>query len=189
MSRFSKQVRVVANPFHTLDHRGRPCGVFPVEPRTVGESLGYVGAKVDATKTKVLRAKVEGDIRPSFQNTEYSFSRDPVSVPMTAYYRQGLRSGAILPADEAAAKWAGITFTAPVDALVVARKAAEAEFERTYGAGSLADARGQEIAPPKELQRHPAAGATAATPKESKSRRGGEPRPTTVESAKQDGDQ
>src|SRR5690606_35565370 len=118
-----------------------------------GESIGYVGAKVDATKTKVLRAKVEGDIRPSFQNTEYSFSRDPVSVPMTAYYRQGLRSGAILPADEATAKWAGLErFVHAEAALEAARKAAESAFERTYGAGSLAQARGLEVTAPKELK-------------------------------------
>jgi hypothetical protein len=189
MSRFSKQVRVVANPFHVLDHRGRPCGVFPEEPRAVGQHLGYVGAKVDTSKTKVLRAKAEGDIRPSFQNTEYAFSADAVSVPTTPYYRQGLRSGAILPADEATATWAGVTFSPPASALEQARKTAEAAFERAYGEGSLAEARGQEVAPPKELQRHPAAGAPVATTKDSKSRRGGEPRPTTVESANQDGDQ
>lgn len=142
MSRFHKTISVVANPWFAIDHKGRPCGVVPVEPREVGGHLGFVGAKVDRSRTTGSIQR-PGEILPSAQDTVYEFSRAPVKVAATAYYRDILRSGALLPADTATAKWAGIRFVEPAKALEQAKAAAEAEFDRNYGAGALADLREQ----------------------------------------------
>lgn len=140
MSRFAQKVRVIANPYHQLDHKGRPCGVVPVEPTQFGGSLGYVGAKIDRKRTAILREPKPGDIRGGRQDTVFEFSDEPVTVTKSAYYADALKSGALLPADAKCATWAGLKrFIEPKEALKQAKRYAEAQFEREYGEGSLVE--------------------------------------------------
>jgi hypothetical protein len=150
MTRFAKNIRVVANPHHVLDHKGRPACTVAVEPKGAGVHLGYVGAKIDRANTKASRVKSKGDIREPRQDTTFLFSPDPVTLLGTPYYRDALRTGALLPADEATAKWAGLDFKPVSEALELARKKAEADFDSLYGEGSLAAVRGIDAEQPSE---------------------------------------
>lgn len=144
MNRFVKQVRVIANPYFTLDHKARPAGIFPYEPNSLGAHLGYVGASVDTTATTILRedsskeSEVTGDLRGARQDTVYKFSSEAITVPSKPHYLEGLRCGALLPADKDSADIAGLTFVPPADALKAAKEAAERAFDDLYGEGSVA---------------------------------------------------
>lgn len=136
MSRFETTVRVVANPYHRLDHKGRPCCAVPLEPVAFGGHLGFVGATVDRKATTAPKAE-KGALFTPRQETVFSFSEKPVTVLRTPYYQDELKSGSLLPADEAAAKFAGVKFRPVAQAIAETKKASEAEFEREYGEGSL----------------------------------------------------
>ena len=147
MNRFSKTARVIANPFHVLDHKGRPCCAVPKEPGKVGEHAGYIGAKLDRDLTKITREEERGEIRGTRQETVFSFSSDPVEVPTSLYYRDALRSGSLIAADKATAQWAGVDYVEPEKALADAEKDAEAAFDQNYGKGSIATLRGTDNEP------------------------------------------
>lgn len=187
MSRFQKTISVVANPWFALDHKGRPCGVVPVEPREFGSHLGFVGAKVDRNRTTVTSRR-PGEILPPAQDTVYEFSDKPVQVGATVYYRELLRSGALLPADESAARWANLKFVPPAQALAQARKKAEAEFEADYGVGSLADLRAMHNVHVDGHPEQPAAPPSPPEQSESLGEGGKAKRAAKTDNAKKDGE-
>jgi hypothetical protein len=115
----ARTLRVVANPFVSLDHEGNPAGAFPVE----GTPGAYIGA-VPKHDIKPRSAAFLGrDI-----TTAWEFQSDEVEVPDTPYYRGGIRDGALLPVDEYTAKKAGVEYRAPAEALEKSRSTAAERF-------------------------------------------------------------
>ena len=117
------QLRVVPNPYSggiaALDPLGRATAALP-KFRSPGL---FVGATVDAGSSDGRRRYVF-DISPTSLQCQ--------GIAAFAYYRQALRDGVILPADEATAKIAGRP-VATMDDLCAARDIAATVFEGAYG--------------------------------------------------------
>lgn len=88
---------VCANPWHSVDHYGRPAGHCPKErlPTTVGHQ-GYVGCVAIAGPI-VHRSGRTGDFD---HDTVWHFSAEPVKVPDSVYYRRAIQNGEVFAADE-----------------------------------------------------------------------------------------
>ena len=97
------------NPFHALDHEGRPAGVLPYEPEgngvTTFDDRRFVGAQL---KAEVLQKFPRGDAREPVQKTWFEFSDEPVTVKNTAYYAHAIARGEIFAADAESAMACGI---------------------------------------------------------------------------------
>lgn len=122
------------NPFHAVDHEGRPAGVLPYEP--VGDGVNtfddrrFIGAMV---KAEILQKFNAGDGRQTVQRTGFVYADEPVRVSDTAYYRHAIARGEIFAADAASALLCGIggaTFLEAAPLLERARAEAVAEWER-----------------------------------------------------------
>lgn len=116
---------VYPNPFHALDHEGRPACVLPYEPEgngvTTFDDRRFVGANL---KSEILEKFPQGDARESRQRTWFDFTAEAVRVRNTAYYQHAIARGEIFAADEESAKLCGIqqTFMEPGLLLEQARK-------------------------------------------------------------------
>lgn len=93
---------VWANPYHALDHFGRPSGHVARErtPGTLGHA-GYVGCACVASAPIEVE---KGSAASPDQDTCWHFSREAVKVLDSAYYRGAVRNGELFPADEKTAK-------------------------------------------------------------------------------------
>ena len=129
-------LRVHPNPYTFVDHKGRAAGTFPVDTadhfqdRDAGRK---VGSRVDGDKTKILSTPAPGEIRGHIQDTVHEYDAEPVVLPRTHHYMAGIRSGALIPADEATAAAVGMKFVQPGEALAKARHAAIAQYRAQYG--------------------------------------------------------
>jgi hypothetical protein len=112
----ARLLRVLPNPWKGIDHLGRPAAALPFDAFEHSPSPGFVGA-----------AMLEKEIAPAqrFKVGTQSFAtspaqverrlvydidpKNPVVIPNTAYYRQHIASGDLIPADAATAALAGIT--------------------------------------------------------------------------------
>ncbi len=124
-------LRVFPNPWSApLDKHGSPCGICPRDPDSDGGGPGqYVGARVDRKRTVVLQKLEAYDrVRSARQNTFYEYlgiasddaelgaklaAKEPVEVPKTPYYKDRLRDGSLIAADEETARIAKVRFVAP----------------------------------------------------------------------------
>lgn len=124
---------VYPNPFHAIDHEGRPAGVLPLEPEgdgvTTFDDRRFVGATL---KAEILQKFPRGDARQSVQRTTFDFSDEPVEVRNTPYYRMAIARGEILAADKASALECGIdsTYLEPAKVLLTARDEAIGLWKR-----------------------------------------------------------
>lgn len=122
-SRLAVQVKILPNPWHSLDHEGRPAGACPRERmpnQAPGSHQGYVGAVLYATVPVALEPGHQGT--PS-QDTVWHFSKEPVAyADPRAYYRKALQNGEVIAADEKSAAAAGLKFL-PYDAALAASRA------------------------------------------------------------------
>lgn len=115
------------NPFHALDHEGRPAGVLPYEPEgngtTTFDDRRFVGAQL---KSEITQRFPRGDARQSIQRTWFEFTDVAIRVKNTAYYSQAIARGEIFAADEESAKLCGIdkSFLEPGSLLERAREEA-----------------------------------------------------------------
>lgn len=120
-----RTLRVYPNPYHHLDHEGRPCGVLPWEPEgdgvTTFDSRRFVGATLQAVITKKFP---KGDARQTEQDTTFIFSDEAVQVNDTPYYRRAIKSGEIFAADADTARRAAVPFMEPTLALTNAKAGA-----------------------------------------------------------------
>jgi hypothetical protein len=99
---------VATNPFAALDHRGRPCGACPVDPRDpryyapakgLGEVRGYVGARqVFGEVTRATPTHAELTQRTERRDLTWVFTLEPFEVPDTKFYRRQVAEGALLDA-------------------------------------------------------------------------------------------
>lgn len=109
---------VVPNPYASLDDDGDPVGyVLRVDLRRVTGKPMMLGAR---------RVMVAG--KPKIEH-----SPDPVQVPDLPAYRAHLRAAAILPADAATARRAGVPWVPVEAALAAAKDAAAARYLATFG--------------------------------------------------------
>lgn len=131
-------LRVLPNPFHAFDKEGVPCAVVPRDPAADGGVGGqYVGARVDPNATKVFEKLPKGDeLRKPRQRIRYSYcgiaaadpelieklvASEPIELPVSPYYKRQIADGALIAADPATAKSAGVLFHPP--AVVLCRSA------------------------------------------------------------------
>lgn len=132
-------VRVYPNPYCHLDHEGEPQGVYPDDPDISAGDRRWVGATLDLDRTKVLEVFKRDDPRHGSQvapaqTTKFRFETAPVMRPMSKHYRDGIRTGCLVAADEVSAKFAGIKdFIPPEKALARERERAIARWVANYG--------------------------------------------------------
>lgn len=104
MAKKRTTLSVHCNPWHALDHEGRPAGRFPKErSRETVLHQGYVAVECVASAPEKLPPGHQGT---PHQDTCWHFSREAVEVPATKYYLDALKHREILPADEKTAKLA-----------------------------------------------------------------------------------
>lgn len=131
------RLRVRANPFHTIDHLGRPAGLVPKEV-TGGPTgaMSYVGARLAKTEPADIPGNeppIKGEQRQLVEVRTWEFSPDAVEVLITPYYLRAIADGDLLADDAFTASKAGIAFVPPADALAAARAKAVANWNATYG--------------------------------------------------------
>lgn len=108
---------VLPNPYAALDSDGEPAAAMP---RVDLKNL-YIGASIDRARTNE-------------QKTKYLFdTKTEVRVPDLPTYRNALRSGDLLAADEATARAVGIAFVPPAKALENAAAQAAARWRAETG--------------------------------------------------------
>lgn len=121
------------NPFHALDHEGRPAGVLSYEPTgngsTTFDSRRFIGADLKAT---ILEKAIVGTAQQSMQRTWFEYLSEPVTVPESPYYKHAIARGEIFAADEETARRAGITlgFVEPGELLERAKAEVIDAYER-----------------------------------------------------------
>lgn len=121
------------NPFHAVDHTGRPACVLSYEPEGNGvdtfDDRRFVGASLKAT---ILQKFAPGDARQTVQRTTFEYADEPTKVPATAYYKHAIARGEIFAADAESAKLCGIdsTFLEAGPLLERAREEAIGEWMR-----------------------------------------------------------
>jgi hypothetical protein len=108
---------VVANPFCALDDDGDPSGA--VTRSDIHERR--IGATLDTE-----RSKASGICK-------YTFTDAPETLPDSAAHRSYLRSGEVIPADEATAALVSRKFVPVADVLAAAKARAIAEYRAAYG--------------------------------------------------------
>lgn len=145
---------VWANPWHALDHLGRPAGHCPRErkPSTIGHA-GYVGCRCVASEPEKL--PVDSAATPD-QDTCWQFSTDAQKVEDTPYYRARVRFGELFAANELTAKMCGVKFVPLAKALDAAKAEAVAKWNRAFPDGHpwvSAPATQNPHAAPKPLQK------------------------------------
>lgn len=128
---------VWANPWHAIDHLGRPCGAATMRADKAGAPR-HIGAR--RVLTPVLGEngrpqKAYDGIRDTVNAVSWEFSADPVALPITSdgYHRKLIAQGAVLPADQDTANAAGVPFLPYDQAMTLAKSAANAGYRRLYG--------------------------------------------------------
>lgn len=128
-----KILRVWPNPFHSLDHEGRPNSIFPVEPKgngvTTFDARAFVGARI---KTEMTFVPITGTAQASQQKTWFEYEDEPSEVEDSPYYRHAIASGQLFAADETTATAAGIVqgYVNPDELLHRSREDAIEAYER-----------------------------------------------------------
>lgn len=119
-------MKVATNPHLVVDHVGRPCGACPIDPRDPRyydpakpknpEVRGWVGARLESGPKLLRKGLEKGDASdPSDRHDiTFEFRREPFDIPDTRFYRDRIKEGALLAADEATARICGVTFV-PVE--------------------------------------------------------------------------
>ncbi len=121
------------NPFHALDHEGRPAGVLSYEPTGDGsrtfDARRFVGATLQA---KITQKAIEGTAQQSLQRTWFEYLEEPTEVTATPYYKHAIARGEIFAANKETARLSGISlgFVEPGELLERARKEAIDAYER-----------------------------------------------------------
>lgn len=122
------------NPFHALDHEGRPAGVMSYEPTgdgvTTFDSRRFIGASL---QSHILEKAIVGTAQQTMQRTWFDYLDEPVEVPESAYYKHAIARGEIFAANAETAARAGIskqTFVEAGELLERAKAEAIDAYER-----------------------------------------------------------
>lgn len=141
-----KTLKVHPNPFHALDHKGRPACAVRLDPDESGGDRRYIGA----VRKSVLVTGKKYDDRNDPQSgpdgeydVGFEFDLAAVDIPDTHYHRARLRDGELIPADESTAVRGGVIkdpkdFKAAKDVLEAERARATEHLKKEHDA-ELAD--------------------------------------------------
>lgn len=133
-SRLQTIVRVLPNPYHSLDHEGRPAGHCPRErlmSTAPGTHQGYVGCTCLATAPEKLP---DGHHGTPNQDTVWHFSREPLSIAdPRGYYRLAVSRGEIIAADQKTAMASNVKYVPYDEALRLAKAEAVAKWRAAFG--------------------------------------------------------
>lgn len=143
-----RQLLVLPNPWVVgcIDHLGRPAGRLPVDyyehsqvPATfVGCRFAEV-KEIEAAKFQRL-GKIEVPFEPAHHDHRIIYSKEPVAIPNSAYYRDALKRGDLIAADARTAAAAGLSkFVKPEEALRAARAEAIGHFNASTGDNAHAE--------------------------------------------------
>jgi hypothetical protein len=129
-----RTLRVYANPYTFIDHEGRPAGVYPhdAEHRAGASHVGL--SKVDATTLEKRDPK--WDTRNDLVDVLHTYDaevQEVPDIPGKPHYRQGIREGSLIPADEATAKAVGMKWEEPAAVLERARLKAIQDWTANHG--------------------------------------------------------
>lgn len=127
-------LRVYVNPYTFIDHEGRPAGVFPHDPAYLPGQMHVGLSRVESTVTE--KRDPTKDPRPSLTDRVHHYDaeiQEVPDVPGQNHYRQGIREGSLIPADEATAKAVGMKFEDPQAALTRARVKAVKDWTDAHG--------------------------------------------------------
>jgi hypothetical protein len=139
------RLRVHQNPYikETIDHLGRPAGRVKCDHYEHAKT-GLVGAKfVDVVETHAAQSFKVGALSyvtaPARHDHRIAYSRVPVEIPNTGYYRDAIKRGDLFAADRktwVASGGAALTFVEPATALAKAKKEALEHFDASTGEGA-----------------------------------------------------
>jgi hypothetical protein len=129
-------LRVYANPYTFIDPEGRPAGVYSYDPaRLPGQQ--HVGiARLQTTVTEPRDPSK--DPRPSLMDLVHHYDAEIQEISYTPgdpgfkHYRDGIREGSLIPADEATAKAVGLPFEDPNEVLGRARLKAVRDWQDAH---------------------------------------------------------
>ena len=146
------------NPFHALDHKGRPACAVRLDPDVSAGERRYIGA---ACKAELLRKFTDedhpgaavADDHAGHYDVTFDFEFAPVEVPDTGYHRDRIRDGELIPGNKSSARrsWAGgikREFEEPIALLKRERDAASELWSQEHD-GEEAPAAKIEVAAPK----------------------------------------
>lgn len=111
-NRLVRTLRVLPNPYCSLDIDGDPAGAMP---------------RADM-KGKLIGARVDPELSEKAKRCKYEFREDAVQVPDLDTHRNYVRSGQVFAADEKTAAVCGIAFVTPAVLWEQARKTAADKF-------------------------------------------------------------
>lgn len=141
-------LQVIPNPYKLLDADGNPIAVYPCHGKHApGQYVGAVltlDVQAPAETVQVPRKDKRGQktvetivARLDRSKARFAFTTSPVELPaggaVGAYYRAGIASGVLLPADAATARACGLRFEPVETVLARERKEAAKTFEREFG--------------------------------------------------------
>lgn len=143
-----KYLNVRSNPWIVgcIDHLGRPAGRVHVDPHEHSPvPATFVGCRfaevkeIEAAKTMKL-GKREIETAPARHDHRIAYSKENVSIPNSGYYRDAIKRGDLLPADEKTARHCGIAkFVKPEEALEKCRTEAIKNFNDSTGEDAHAE--------------------------------------------------
>lgn len=136
------KLSVLTNPWHAIDHKGRPCCAVRQEltSSVIPKVPVFIGAKLNPP---ILDPDVQGNRASEHEGNRqavlyrsFTFSPNAITVPATKYYKRAVKDGALLAADLDTALECGVSkeeYEAPEDIRASEKSKALAQFKATYG--------------------------------------------------------
>ena len=129
-------LRVYANPYTFIDQEGRPAGVYSHDPAHLPGQMHVGIARLQTTVTE--KRDPSKDTRPSLMDLVHHYDGEVQEIPYTPgdpgfkHYRDGLKNGDLIAADETTARAAGLKFEEPGEVLGRARIKAVREWQDAH---------------------------------------------------------
>jgi hypothetical protein len=126
----NQTISVVPNPYTYLDEDGDPCGLVAVDSE-LQPYPGYVGASTKSVTT--LDNYDRGYFLSPRRHVKFEYTLEPVTLQLSNYYKDLVKGGELLAADEATAKLCGIPYVPFRKALKLAADKAAKDCFAAYG--------------------------------------------------------
>lgn len=94
-----KKLKVLPNPWTYIDHTGRPAGHVKVEQPNRGFDPRAVGSRIADDPVLTSAAQKGVPLAQDVHEIEREYSKEPVEVPNTDYYRRCVINGDLIAAD------------------------------------------------------------------------------------------
>lgn len=135
-----KKLKVLPNPWTYIDHQGRPAGRVAVEQPKDGFDPRSVGARIADNPELVSQARKGVPLAQDIHEIEIEYSKEPVEVANTDYYRKRVIRGDLIAADRESFVAAGgrpKDFEAHQKHVDAKKAEAMAQFDIDNGAGAF----------------------------------------------------